>query len=433
VLLVDPVAVLSAGFWLSFAAVTIISLAAQGRLSIDKGWRVWGRLQWRVSLALIPLLLFLFQQASLVSPVANLVAIPVVSFLVVPFVLLATSIVWLMPEIASVLYSITDSILNVLWWWLSFLADTPVSQWYGVKPTLISLCLAIVGFVLLLTPKGWPAKYLGFFFILPLLWPNTDVPKYGEVEFTLLDVGQGLASVVQTQHHTLVFDTGPQFNQHFDTGAAVVIPFLRQKNIKNLDMLIVSHEDTDHRGGLDSMRKELKITELISGYSERGSRACRAGQHWRWDGVSFEILNPSDTDVNTKRNNASCVLRVSAGSESVLLSADIEKKAERRLVEKYAEQLKSTYLVAPHHGSKTSSSSVFLDMVDPEYVLIPVGYKNRYRMPHLSVLQRYRVRNIVIIETFSSGAISVRFGQKSSNKIPEQYRTDSQKYWNSYH
>ena len=433
VLLLDPVAVLSPGFWLSFAAVTIISLAAQGRLSIDKGWRIWGRLQWRISLVLIPLLVFLFQQASLVSPIANLVAIPVISFLVVPFVLFATTIVSVMPDIASLIYSYTDWILNILWWFLAFLADTPVSQWYGVKPTLLSLCLAIVGFGLLAAPKGWPAKYLGVFFIIPLFWPTTTIPKYGEVEFTLLDVGQGLASVVQTQHHTLIFDTGPQFSQRFDTGAAVVIPFIRQKNIKKIDMLIVSHEDNDHRGGLDSIRNELKVTELVTGYSEQGSKPCRAGDHWRWDGVFFEILNPSDNDVNNKRNNASCVLRVSAGSESVLLSADIEKKAERRLVEKYDEQLKSTYLVAPHHGSKTSSSSVFLDAVDPEYILIPAGFKNKYRMPHLSVLQRYQERNIVIIETFRSGAISVRFGQKSSNKIPEQYRTDSQKYWNSNH
>lgn len=433
VLLLDPIAVLSPGFWLSFAAVTIISLAAQGRLSIDKGWRIWGRLQWRISLALIPLLVFLFQQASLISPVANFVAIPVVSFLVVPFVLFATSIVSFMPEIAAVIYSFTDWVLHILWWFLAFLADMPISQWYGVKPTLLSLCLAIVGFVLLLTPKGWPAKYLGFFLIIPLFWPNTDVPKYGEFEFTLLDVGQGLASVVQTQHHTLVFDTGPKFSQHFDTGAAVVIPFIRQKNIKKLDMLIVSHEDNDHRGGLDSLRQELTITELVSSYGEQGSKLCRAGDHWTWDGILFEILNPSDLDVNKKRNNASCVLRVSVGSESLLLSADIEKKAESRLVDKYTEELKSTYLVAPHHGSKTSSSSVFLDAVDPEYALIPVGFKNRYRMPHLTVLQRYQERNIAIIETFRSGAISVRFGQKSSNNIPEQYRSETHKYWNSHH
>ena len=433
VLLLDPVAVLSPGFWLSFAAVTIISLAALGRLTIDKSWRIWGRLQWRISLVLIPLLIFLFQQASLISPITNLVAIPVVSFLVVPFVLFATSILSLAPEFAALIFSFTDYVLKLLWWFLAYLADTPISQWYGVKPDILALCLASLGFLLLLTPKGWPVKYLGLFLLIPLLWPNTDRPKYGEAEITLLDVGQGLAVVVQTHKYTLIFDTGPKFSQNFDTGAAVIVPFIRQKNIKKLDMLIVSHKDNDHRGGLGSIQQELKIDKLISSYEENGSEPCYAGQQWNWDGVLFEMLNPSKSETYNKRNNGSCVLKVSARDKSVLLSADIEKKAEKRLVDDEYEKLKSTYLVAPHHGSKTSSSAHFLDAVDPEYILIPVGYKNRYRMPHSDVLQRYTDRKIPIIETYRSGAISVRIGHKSTRKIPQQYRKDSQKYWNSYH
>ena len=433
VLLLDPVAVLSAGFWLSFAAVAIIGLAAFGRLTVDKGWRIWGRLQWRISLALIPLLIFLFQQASLVSPLANLVAIPLVSFIVVPLVLLATSIVSLIPDLATMMYSLADTTLSILWWFLAYLANTPLSQWYGVKPDILSLCLASLGFVLLLTPKGWPAKYLGLFLIIPLLWPNTQSPGEGEVEVTLLDVGQGLAAVVQTKQHTLVFDTGPKFSQSFDTGAAVVIPFIRQKNIKKLDMLIVSHKDNDHSGGLKSIQREIEVDKLVSSYAEKGSEPCFSGQNWRWDGVLFEILNPDESISYKKRNNASCVLRISAGKESLLLSADIEKRTEKQLVKQRYEQLKSTYLVAPHHGSKTSSSQSFLDAVNPDYLLVPVGFKNRYRMPHATVIQRYRNMNIPIIETFRSGAISMLFGQKNSSNIPEQYRKDSQKYWNSRH
>ena len=433
VLLLDPVSVLSPGFWLSFSAVTIISLAALGRLTIDKSWRIWGRLQWRISLVLIPLLVFLFQQASLISPITNLVAIPVVSFLVVPFVLFATSITSFMPEFATVIFSFTDYILKLLWWFLAYLADTPISQWYGVKPDLFSLCLASLGFILLLTPKGWPAKYLGLFLLIPLLWPNTSRPKHGESEITLLDVGQGLAVVVQTHQHTLVFDTGPKFSHSFDTGAAVIVPFIRQKNIKKLDMLIVSHKDNDHRGGLGSIQQELEIDKLISSYEEKGSDPCYTGQQWNWDGVLFEMLNPSGSATYKKRNNGSCVLKVSAGDKSVLLSADIEKKAEKRLVDEQYEKLKSTYLVAPHHGSKTSSSARFLDAVNPEYILIPVGYKNRYRMPHSDVLERYNDRKIPIMETYRTGAITVRIGQKPTRKIPKQYRKDNQKYWNSYH
>lgn len=234
VLLLDPIAVLSPGFWLSFAAVAIISLAAFGRLTVDKSWRIWGRLQWRISLALIPLLVFLFQQASLISPFTNLFAIPIVSFVVVPLVLFATSVSSLVPEIAAYFYFFADMVLNVLWQVLAYMADTPVSQWYGTKPDILSLCLASLGFALLLAPKGWPAKYLGLFLILPLLWPNINPLEEGEVEITLLDVGQGLSAVVQTKQHSLVFDTGAKFSQSFDTGAAVVIPFLRQKTLKIL-------------------------------------------------------------------------------------------------------------------------------------------------------------------------------------------------------
>lgn len=438
VLLFDPAAVLSPGFWLSFAAVAIIGLAAFGRLNIDKSWRTLGRLQWRISLALIPLLVFLFQQASLVSPLANLIAIPVVSFLVVPLVLFATFIVSAMPDLAALMYSLSDMILTALWWFLAYLADTPFSEWYASKPGILTLCLASLGFVLLLTPKGWPAKYFGVFLVIPLLWPNTHFPKQGYVEITLLDVGQGLAAVVQTKHHALVFDTGPKFSQSFDTGAAVVIPFIRQKSIKKLDMLILSHKDNDHRGGLGSIQREIEIVELLSSYGEKGSEACRAGHNWVWDGVLFEMLNPDGSSSYKNRNNTSCVLRVSAGNQSLLFSADIEIQAERQLVEHRYSQLKSTYLVAPHHGSKTSSSQTFLDAVNPDTILIPVGYKNRYRMPHPAVLKRYRDMHIPYIKTSQSGAISVLLGGLGDvgnvgHKNTSQYRKNNQRYWNSRH
>ena len=167
-------------------------------------------------------------------------------------------------------------------------------------------------------------------------------PRYGEVEFTLLDVGQGLAGVVQTRSHVLVFDTGPKFSSSFDTGAAVVLPFLRQKNIKNIDILIVSHKDNDHRGGVRSVQDEIQINKLLSSFDMQNAERCQAGQHWNWDGVNFEILNPDKSHSYSKRNNASCVLRIKAGADAVLLSADIEKKAEKQLVERFGKQLQST-------------------------------------------------------------------------------------------
>ena len=433
VLIYDPVAVLSPGFWLSFSAVIIIGFAAAGRIKFYHSWKAWGLLQWRISLALIPLLIFLFQQASLVSPFTNLVAIPVVSFVVVPMVLIATSIILFLPDMAAGLYSVSDSVLSGLWWFLSNLANTSLSYIYASKPSLLALCLGSIGFTLLLTPGGWPFKRLGIFFLFPLFYPVKNLPGYGEVEFTLLDVGQGLAAVIQTQSHTLVFDAGPKFNASFDTGAAVVIPFLRQRNINKIDTFIVSHQDNDHRGGVDSVLSQFKVEKLFSSFQMNTGELCQAGQQWNWDGVGFEILNPIEKSSYHRRNNASCVLRVKAGEDAVLLSADIEKKAEKDISEKFGKQLQSTYLVAPHHGSKTSSSELFLESVKPEYIFIPVGYKNRYRMPHKIVLRRYSKFNIQVLKTYQSGAISVCFGQKSSNKAPVEYRKNHQKYWNSQH
>lgn len=433
VLIVDPVAVMSPGFWLSFFAVLVIAASAFGRINIERKWLSWGRLQWRISLLLIPLLIFLFQQASFTSPVANLIAIPVVSLIIVPLVLFATAVTSLLPDVSIWLYSLSDNILQVVWWLMRYLSDTPLSQWYGVKSDILSLILATTGIALLLTPKGWPFRYFGLFMIIPMFWPYVDSVRRGEVEFTLLDVGQGLSAVVQTQRHVLLFDTGARFNEKFDTGDAVVLPFLRQKNIPKLDMLIVSHKDNDHRGGLDSIQSEMSVGRLLSSYGEKGSEPCRAGQNWNWDGVTFEILNPAATVRYKNRNNASCVLRISAGPRSILLTADIEKQAEHILLQTRPDQLKATYLVAPHHGSKTSSSNAFLEAVSPEYVLVPVGYRNRYRMPHHSILARYQEHGLIVLESYRTGAISFRIGQKTSSIIPHKYRQQTQKYWHSRH
>ncbi len=432
VLLLDPASVLSAGFWLSFAAVSIIAYAAAGRLPLQQQWFRWGQLQWRISLALIPLLIFLFQQASLVSPLANLLAIPVVSFLVVPSVLLATVTSLFNATMAVWLFNMADTVITGLWRFLELFSSLPASQWQLSQPSILVLLLAVVAGLLLLAPRGWPGKALGLFLILPLLWHSPADLQHGEVEFNLLDVGQGLAAVIRTRTHSLLFDTGPRFSARFDTGAAVVLPFLREKQLDRLDTVILSHQDNDHRGGFDSIRQAVEIGQLLSSYETDGGTRCRAGQQWQWDGVLFRILNPPDQKPR-KRNNASCVLLVEAGEKRILLSADIEKSAERRLIREYGATLQASVLVAPHHGSKTSSSAGFLDTVKPEYVLIPVGYRNRYRMPHRSVMARFRQRGIRILQSFRSGAISLRAGQKNSKLEVVEYRPQAQRYWNARH
>ena len=433
VMLFDPLAVLSPGFWLSFAAVGIIIMAAVGRLHITKSWLHWGRLQWRISLVLLPLLLYLFQQASLISPLANLIAIPLVSFIVVPLVFLGTLFSIIMPNVADALFALTDSIISLLWWCLSHLEEIPLSQWFSAKPAVIELLLSMIGISLITSPKGWPGKYLGIFLVLPLVWPENSLLNNGEAEVTVLDVGQGLSVVVRTSKHTLIYDTGPQFNHEFDTGAAVVVPFLRQKKVKNIDMLILSHQDNDHRGGFHSILQAVQPKRILSSYGEPGSDQCLKGESWVWDEIEFEILNPAKDSRHNKHNNDSCVIHIRSAKQSVLLTGDIEQPAEEKLVRDYEDKLQSNYLVSPHHGSKTSSSRHFLQAVQPDLIVIPVGYKNRYRMPHSVVTKRYQDMKIPYFKTSSSGAVTLRLGQKSSILKPLLYRESMRKYWNSTH
>ena len=433
VLLFDPNSVLAAGFWLSFIAVAIISLASLGRLGLDKNWWVWGRVQWRISLALIPLLIFLFQQASIISPITNLIAIPVVSILVVPIVLLASILASFFSELASFLFSLADYTVQGLWWVLAWFAEKPYSEIFSARPALLPLVLSSIGIFLLLTPKAFPIKFFGIFLLIPLLWPKHESLKDGEAEFTLLDVGQGLSVVVTTKKHALLFDAGPKLSDDFDTGAAVVVPFLRERQIKKLDMFIISHKDNDHRGGVSSVLKAIDTDMLLSSYGAQGSYPCYSGHLWEWDGVIFEILNPIKLLDYKKRNNASCVLRVFAGKDSILISADIEKQAENQLLKHHKQKLRSTYLVVPHHGSKTSSSQGFLNAVQPTTALFPVGYRNRYRMPHSSVIKRYQQMGIKMYATSSGGSLSFKIGQKSTSKIVKEHRKEKLKYWHSRH
>jgi competence protein ComEC len=244
----------------------------------------------------------------------------------------------------------------------------------------------------------------------------------------LLDVGQGLAATVQTHAHMLVFDTGPRFGKTFDTGAAVVEPFLRQQGVDTIDKLVVSHGDNDHIGGAASLLQHISVSETISSVPDRlpmtSAVGCHAGQSWEWDGVRFDMLSPFGTLGNN--NDNSCVLRVSAPDGSALLTGDIERPAEHVLAEHYGVLLKTDLLVAPHHGSLTSSSPAFLNLVTPSYVLIPVGYLNRYNFPNPEVLRRYRALGIQILDSANHGAISVEPGAFP----PQGYRQTDGHYWN---
>ncbi len=430
VLLWQPMAVLGAGFWLSFAAVAIILFGMGGRLSNNGLWWKWGRVQWLVGIGLMPLLLLFFQQGSLSAPLANLIAVPLVGFLVVPLTLLGTTVLLLWGTGGEWLLLAAATLVQWSWpglEWLSHhvpLLSSPSPSW--------ALVPAFLGIAWLLMPLGWPLRGLGVVLLLPVLLVRPAAPAAGTAEFTLLDVGQGLAAVIQTHRHTLVFDTGPRFPSGFDTGEAVLLPFLRKQGIEQVDILVVSHGDNDHIGGARSLTDGLPVSRLLTSVPQKipwtGTERCRQGESWWWDGVHFDMLHPPDHSQMSRGNDDSCVLKVSVGEESVLLTGDIEAKAERELLLSGVD-ISSQVLVAPHHGSKTSSTEAFISAVQPQWVLYPVGYRNRYGFPRPLIRERYRRAGIRELASYQTGAIRLTLG--SGVLEPQAYRFDARHYWHS--
>lgn len=428
VLLYDPLAVLSIGFWLSYGAVALILLAVSGRLRLS-GW--WGELlktNWVVFVGLAPLMLLFFQQVSFASLPANALAVPSIGVILTPLCLFGTLLLGIYQPAGECVLHLVAILLRWVWLLLQWLSDRPWAQWSHPAPPFWSLPFALTGAMLLASPRGIPARWLGLVLLLPAALALPEAPPPGHFRLTLLDVGQGLSAVVQTQGHVLVFDTGARFNSTFDTGSAVVEPFLHRQGIENIDTLVVSHGDNDHIGGAASLLKDFSVGQIMSSVPERlgpGAGACHAGQRWEWDGVSFAMLSPLANFE--KENDNSCVLRVSSPSGAALLTGDIEQAAEQQLVERYGPALRSDILIAPHHGSNTSSSAAFLAQVRPGTVLIPLGYRNRYHFPHPEVLKRYQAMGAKILDSAQAGAISVEPGAVP----PTAYRETGGHYWNA--
>lgn len=430
VVLFDPLALLSVGFWLSFSAVALLFYVSAARLGRSGYWRRAGKLHLSMALGLSPLLLVFFQQISLVAPLANSVAVPIIGLLVMPLSLLAAGMVFCWPALAYWLLWSVERLLEGLWWLLQQLADWSLASLSLVAPPWYGVILGTLGVLLLLAPKGMPGRYLSPFLLLPLFFVKVDKPRHGELWFTLLDVGQGLAAVVQTEQHALVFDTGAQYNQQADMGETVVLPYLRYRDITTLDGLVISHGDNDHSGGADSVLSEIAVSALYSSVPEWAERSgglyCQAGQGWHWDGVDFRMLSPGIAPFRDENDN-SCVLQISNAKHRLLLTGDIQQTAEQWLVERYGDALTSSVLVAPHHGSKTSSSAGFLQQVRPEWVLIPAGYKNRFGFPHATVMRRYKTMHINSFSTAETGAISLK--TDGADMEVELTRKRFKRYW----
>jgi competence protein ComEC len=431
VLVLDPWAVLSPGFWLSFAAVAVIFYVGCARTAKGHWLAQWGRVQWAVTVGLAPLLLVLFQQVSLVSPVANAFAIPLVSFVITPLALAGAVLPFDWP------LALGHAILEVLMVALDWLAALPSAVWHQHAPVPWTVPLALAGIAWLLLPRGFPARALGALLMLPLFAASPPGPRGGELWITVLDVGQGLAVLARTEKHALLYDAGPAFNAFSDSGSRVILPYLRGEGIAALDALVVSHDDRDHSGGAASVLEAMPVGLMWSSLSPNHAlleasawRApCVAGRKWIWDGVSFEFLHPSgvSADRTVRANNQSCVLRVEAPGGRVLLTGDIERAAERELLLRAPALLPADALIVPHHGSATSSTAEFVKQVAPRHAVFAVGYRNRFGHPREDVLARYREAGSELLRTDASGAIRLRFAPGDVRVDGERDR--ARRYW----
>ncbi len=431
VLVADPNAPLQVGFWLSFGAVAAILYSVSGRWHDHHGFGEAIRLQLHISLALLPLTLLFFQQFPLLSPLANLIAIPWTACTVLPLSVLAALLTPFSESLQTLLLQMAAMTMEGLWQillWLDRWSDA--TMLYRPAPPLWTLALVLPGIALWLAPRGLPTRWLGLPLCLPLLWPPAAVPTAGGFWFTLLDVGEGLATVVRTREHTLVYDTGRRLGGTLDTGRTVLVPFLRNQGVKHVDVLVVSHADPQHIGGVRSLREALPVRRILTAAPDQtpidGAEPCRSGQSWEWDGVQFDVLHPPPTGFST--DNASCVLKITGPSGRVLLPGDIETGAETALVQRYGSGLAAEVLVAPHQGRRNLSTAAFLEAVHPRYILLATGYGNRYGYPRADTVARYQASGAALLDASHEGALTFRL-EGGQELEPERYRQQQRRFW----
>ena len=442
VLLINPLSVLSAGFWLSFSAVLIISLVSSSRLKSHSGslsaWVSGLKIQWYIALGMLPLSVILFQQGSFISPIANMLAIPLVGMLIVPLALLASFLNVISTEMSQWLFVQTSELLSSIWLLLAWLADMPLAGWQRSSVPVLMSVLSIVGVALLLLPKGVPMRYSGVFLLFPMVLYQMPKPEAGAFWVNVVDVGQGLSVLVRTHDKALLYDTGAKFSDRFDIGQRVVVPYLNFIGVKQLDTLLLSHGDNDHAGGADAVMQTLHVRSLLAETRvlEKKSRynthdkVCAVGQNWNWNGVSFEVLHPDK--FYPKSNNRSCVLKISTPYSSMLIAGDIERKAERQLLKRSSEKITADVVLVPHHGSNTSSSKAWLKKVNPQLAIVSAGYKNRFNHPTKKILKRYHSQGIEVLNTANAGMIQLKFAsttKKRAFSVQQQRKVDKH-YWN---
>lgn len=435
ILVFDPLATLSAGFWLSFVGVAFLMLCltrGRGLLAFLRELSV-GQLVMTVSL--LPLTVWFFGQASLVGALSNMIAVPLISFVIVPLCLLGILALLVLPTCATPFLVVAAWLAHAQWWLLERMATWPGAHWYLPEVAPWALLMATAGAAWMFLPRGTPARALGALLFLPLLWPHRPSPPNGAFEATVIDVGQGLSVFVRTHDHALLFDAGARYPSDFDLGEAAVLPTLRAIGIGKLDVLMISHGDNDHAGGAPVVAKAFPAARVLAGEPSRmqlPSTQCRAGETWRWDEVTFTLLNPSpdalDAAQTASGNDRSCVLLIESPAGRLLLTGDISSQAEEQVAAGVTEGAPLVLLV-PHHGSKTSSSAGFLAALHPAFALVSAGWRNRFGHPSVQVVDRYAAAGISLDNTADSGAMQVAFPVDAPPRIVARERARQRRYW----
>ncbi|MEO6920704.1 MAG: DNA internalization-related competence protein ComEC/Rec2 [Collimonas sp.] len=450
VLLIDPWAVLWPGFWLSFCAVGVILYTSVGRRfavadgggSVGANWwrglRAAGTTQYAVTIGLLPLTVLLFGRVSLIAPLANAVAIPLIGLVVTPLTLIASA---LPAPLSTWLWRAAHVLVEQLAILLGWLNALPFAVWQAATPQAWTFALALLATIWILAPRGWPLRWLALAGWLPLLMDHGSRPAAGEMWVTALDVGQGMAVLVETAEHRLLYDSGPSYSPGSDAGSRVIVPYLKARGIDALDAMVISHVHNDHAGGAISIMDAVKVKTVYSPFSKphpivlaaTHHQRCQEGQEWQWGDMKFEMLYPdmeqyqaSAAQQKNKPHAVNCTLKISHGRHAILLPGDIEAAQEQQLIAAYGGGLKATVLLAPHHGSGTSSTAAFLAEVDPQIALFQVGYRNRFHHPKQQILERYQHLGIATLRNDEGGAIMLRFG---TDVVADSYRNQHRRYW----
>ena len=422
----NPAAPLRAGFWLSFVAVGWLLYGMGARLGAPSIWWRWGRAQWVVFLGLWPWLMLWSMPASLTAPLANVVAIPWVSLLVVPAALLGTVLEllfdfpWLLKTAAAA--------LNWLFEGLGWVAQLRAPERLAA-PDWLGFLLGLMGIAALLSPIARILWLPGILCLLALLLPPQPRPPPGQLWATVLDVGQGLSVLLQTHKHDLLYDTGARFSSGFDLGEAVVYPALLALGVRKLDTLLLSHADNDHAGGAPSVAALLPVARTLAGQHADiepvlQAQPCLPGDSWQWDGVRFEVVYSPQPPAPP--NEQSCVLRVINGKSAVLLPGDLGIHGEYQMLDR---PLNAELLLAPHHGSRSSSSYAFIRAVKPQWVVFSAGRHNRYGHPHPLVVERYRELEAEPVYTATAGAIRFVLDDTGEVRREWSWRERAQRFW----